>query len=157
MTTRDLAKILIPIGIAIVVITIIVVAVYFPPTGVLECTLKSAPGDPQAEYTYTATFKTWKVKQLVTEEKIRSENKELLQEFQKREDEMTKEYGLVDYFQRDFSLEDKVLTSKTTINYEKIDYSKILTNQEKKSKKKNLRIGTLKKTYQNLGANCKYK
>ena len=68
MSTKDLAKIIIPIGIAVIVIVIIIVAIYFPPTGTLECSLQSAPGDPHADYTYRIKFNFWKVKQMEAEE-----------------------------------------------------------------------------------------
>ena len=158
MSTRDLAKKLIPACIGLIVLLVIIVLVYFPPFGKLVCTLSSAPGDPHAEYTYTAYFKLWKVNKIVTEQVITSKNEKLLKKFEEQEQDINKEYKSLDFFERKISLEGKHLTSVTTIDYDRIDYKKMAAIGDKVSgKEKTLRIGAAKKMYQESGATCKYK
>ena len=78
MSTRDLARKFGPIAVLVIVLLIVAMFVYFPPSGKMTCKLSSAPGDPHAEYTYTVLFKLWKVKNVETKQVITSSNKELL-------------------------------------------------------------------------------
>ena len=156
MSTRDLARIGIPILIGVIALIIVIVAVYFPPAGNLVCNLSSAPGDPHADYTYTINFSLWKVKEIETKEVITSKNKEILLKFEEIEKEYSKEYELVDYYQRKITVDDKKLTSTTTVQYNKIKSNSKETN-EATIKRKNLRIGYFKRLCQELGATCKYK
>ena len=157
MSTRDLARIGTPILIGIILLFIVIMEIYFPPSGNLVCNLSSAPGDPHADYTYTIHFKHWKIKQIETKEVITSKNKDVLLRFEEQEKEISKEYELVDYYKRDIVLESKKLISTTTVQYDKIDYDKIQNQSKRKINKKSLRIGYTKKIYQELGATCKYK
>ena len=138
MSTRDLARILIPIFIIIIIITIGAIFIYNPPTGNLVCKLSSAPGDPHAEYTYTVTFKYWNVKTIETKEVITSDNKEVLKKFEQEEKTAQKENELAKDYHKEISLKGKKLKSITTVQYKK------------------LKIKKIKKMYQKLGAKCKY-
>ena len=52
----------------------------------------------------------------------------------------------------------KKLISKTTIDYTKMDFSNIISKEEQTELQKgNLKIGTMKKIYKDLGAKCSYK
>jgi len=158
VSTRDLAKRLIPAIIGLIILVVIIIAIYFPPNGKMICTLSSAPGDPHADYTYTAYFKFWKVNKIVTEEVITSKNKKLLETFEKQEEDINKEFKILDFYNREIKLEGKHLTSVTTIDYDRIDYKKMASIGNKvSSKDKVLRIGATKKMYQASGATCKYK
>lgn len=158
MSTRDLAKKLIPVGIVLVVLIVIIIAVYFPPNGKLVCTLSSAPGDPHADYTYTAYFKFWKVNKIVTEEVITSKNKKILEIFEQQEKDINKEFEILDFYERNINLEGKHLTSVTTIDYDRIDYKKMASIGNKvTNKEKSLKVGATKKMYEESGAKCSYK
>jgi len=158
MTTRDLAKILIPTIIGLTLIVILVVAIYYPPTGKMTCTLSSAPGDPQAEYTYVVKFNLWKVHEIESKEVITSKNKNVLNTFKEAEEKAADNYKDLNYYTYDISLKGKKLTSVITIDYDKVDYSKLSSLEEtKKNHKKALSINAVKKIYQENGAKCKYR
>lgn len=158
MSTRDLAKILIPTIIGIIIITIIVVAIYFPPKGLLVCNLSSAPGDPHADYIYKVKFSNWKAKQLETQEVITTSNKKLLDSFEEQENKIKTKYKDLDFYKRTVEKESDKIISTTTINYETIDYDAIAKVEGvKEVQKKQIKIGKIKKMYQEIGAKCSYR
>ena len=147
MTTKKLAQyILIGVCISIIVATFVIIK-YYPPNGVLVCKLKSAPGDTYASYTYTIDFKFWKATNFVSEEKLHSDNKEMLTSY---EQEM-KNIVTNGYFKNETSLSEDELVIKTIVNYND------LVNERKNSHvKAKLGIVSMKKVYTEIGATCKY-
>ncbi|MBP5679069.1 MAG: hypothetical protein J6X28_04505 [Bacilli bacterium] len=156
-TTRDLAKVLIPCGIVVILLIIFIVAIYFPPSGKMTCTMKSAPGDPEANYTYVIQFRFWRVNALELTQTITSKNQVLLTLFQKEEETILKENQGKKYYSSTVTLKDKTLTTKTTIRYDKMTAKEVRLDDGSKTTPKKIKIGELKKIYENNGAVCKYR
>ena len=157
MSTRDLTRILVPVIIGIIVITIIVVALYFPPSGTLVCYLSSAPGDPHADYTYTVRFKMWKANDLEVKQIIKSEDKNLLTRFEEQSKAVKSKYESLSYYKRSVKKDSSSLTSITNINYQKIDYDALELVEGTKVNKETRSIRKIKKNYQEIGAKCSYR
>ncbi len=157
MSTRDLARIIVPVVIGIIVIAIIVVAIYFPPSGTLVCNLSSAPGDPHAEYTYTVRFKMWKANDLEVKQTIKSENQNLLTRFEEQSKAVQNKYESLSFYKRSVKKDSKSLTSVTSIDYQKIDYDALELVEGTKVNEKTRSIGRIKKDYQTSGAKCSYR
>ena len=139
MSTRDLARIMIPILIIIMITTVSVWLITNPPSGNLVCNLSSAKGDPHAEYTYKVHFKHWKVNSIETTEVITSKNQEKLKEFEQEKQKTKKENKSDKNYHKKMVLKKGSLKTITTVQY------------------KDLKIKKIKKMYQTLGAKCKYK
>ncbi len=158
MSTRDLARKGGPVAILAIILLIVAMFIYFPPSGKMVCKFSSAPGDPHADYIYTVNFKLWTVKNVETKQVITSSNKELLENYLKLEKEIIEKYKKLNFFKREVSIKDKELTSITIIDYKKMDYNAFEKVETKaKIKNKNIRVGTMKKLYQKIGATCSYK
>ena len=155
MTTKDLIKKYIPVGVLGVMVIIIVLCTYFPPFGTMICEMKSAPGDIDAQSTYTANFSLWHVDTLKITEIISSKDKEKLEEYKKSLEEDNNKFKKLNHFTNTISIEDETITNTTTIDYDKID-KKELKKIEKNFSNRMIRIGVLKKIYTKNGATCKY-
>ena len=151
MTSMDLYKKLVPVCLMIVFVLICVLFLIFPPNGKLVCSLKSAPGETYALYTYTIDFKLWKATSFLSEERLVSKDIEFLKKVEEDLKVSLEKDNKLEYFSNEMSLGDNELTIKTNIDY--ILLKKSLKNGQTKPK---LGIRLLKKAYTNIGANCKY-
>lgn len=157
MSTRDLARIGIPILIVVIIISVVVVAKYFPPNGKLVCEYASAPGDPHADYIYTANFSFWKVKKVETRMVLTSQKKEVLEEYKKNTEEAIQPLKELKHYKNEIILDGKQLTSIVSIDYEHMNESELSAIEGNASKtKKSISIRTLKRIYTEIGANCSY-
>jgi len=158
MSTRDLVRKVLPAVIVGILLIVVAIFVWIPPTGKLVCSLSSAPGDPQADYTFTIRFNFWKVNKVETKQVITSKNKDLLKAYEKEDQDAIEKYKSLDFFQRKVSIKGEKLTSVTTINYKKVDEDTLMELEGTvKGKNNNYKIGATKKMYEALGATCKYK
>ena len=155
MSTRDLARIIIPILIVIIIASIVVVAVYFPPNGTMVCTYASAPGDPHAEFTYTAHFKLWKVLDTTSEVIVQSKNKKILEDLKMVAEEDQANLNKVDHYKTTISMKGDKLRKVTKIDYQKMT-SKQLAALEGNTNPKKVTISSFKKRYKEIGATCSY-
>lgn len=155
-TTRELRRQLTPVGIGIVLLGIVYMFLYHPPFGTLTCKMKSAPGDPHAEYVYEAKFSLWKVKQIHSTETITSRNQAILELFQELEKKEHEKYKNLKHYSITTSIKEKELVITTTTDYSK-GYEKELEKLEGTKKQKTVKINKLKQIYQKNGAICSYR
>ena len=125
MSTKDLARKLTPCVIIIVALIVTYVWIYYPPNGKLTCKMSSAPSDITADFTYTIEFKLWNVEKMKAEEVVKAEDEKLLQTF---EEELEEEIGKrkeLKYYSNEIARENKVLTTTTTLDYTKMENTKL--------------------------------
>ncbi|MBQ3307334.1 MAG: DUF1307 domain-containing protein [Bacilli bacterium] len=155
MTTRDIVKKYIPLGIGIIILIILFIYFVFPPFGKMVCEVNSAPGDMNASYTYVADFSLWRVYNFKMVETVRSaDNENLLTYRESIEKEMSK-YKNLDYYDNLIVVENRTLTNIVTIDYKNIDMDQ-LQKLDKSFSKKYINIYRLKRIYRKNGAVCKY-
>ena len=155
MTTRDIVRKYIPLGLGIVLLIIVLILLLFPPFGKMVCEVNSAPGDMNASYTYVADFSLWKVYNFKMVETVRSaDNDNLLTYRESIEKEMSK-YKNLDYYDNLIVVENRTLTNIVTIDYKNVDMKK-LEQLDKSFSKKYINIYRLKRIYRKNGAVCKY-
>ena len=157
MSTRDLARKFWPVVLLLVVLGGWAVARYCPPFGKLVCEFESAPGDPHADYVYTSSFHFWKVQKMEIEQTITSERKDVLEPFIEAAETAQKESQNKKNYTINVESNSKMLVSTTTINYKNMSSDELSDITGSNSRKKALFVGSVKKTYQKIGASCKYK
>jgi uncharacterized lipoprotein YehR (DUF1307 family) len=155
MTTRDIVRKYIPLGIGIILLIIVLILLIFPPFGKMVCEVNSAPGDMSASYTYVADFSMWKVYNYKMVETVRAVDNENLETYRKSIEEEMAKYKNLDYYDNLILVENKTLTNIVTINYKEIDLNK-LEEIDKGFSRKYINIYRLKKIYKKNGAVCKY-
>ena len=155
MTTRDIVRKYIPLGIGIILLIIVLILLIFPPFGKMVCEVNSAPGDMSASYTYVADFSMWKVYNYKMVETVHAVDNENLETYRKSIEEEMAKYKNLDYYDHLILVENKTLTNIVTINYKEIDLNK-LEEIDKGFSRKYINIYRLKKIYKKSGAVCKY-
>lgn len=90
-------------------------------------------------------------------EKITSDNQELLETYQKMVEEQFAPYKEIEHYESNVSINDSVLTSMTTIDYGKIDTSKMIEVDSANGqliKDGKVKLDTLKSLYRQMGITC---
>ena len=154
MTSVDVLKKYIPIGVGALVVIIVAIFYFFPPNGRMVCELSSAPGNMAASSTYVVDFSLWKVNKLKVTEVVQSSNDEDLIRYRQSLEEDLDRYKGIKYYDSSVEVENRTLTSVITIDYKKIDREK-LKEVEKNFSNKLLSIRYLKNIYVKNGAVCK--
>ena len=132
-----------------------------PKTGTMTCTMKTYPADGiTIRSTYVATYKNEIVTKLKTVEKITSEDKNNLEVYQEKIDELYSGYQGIKYYTNTTKIKGNTLTSTTTIQYNKVDTKKLIEADSGNAnviKNGKVQINTLEKLYKQNGCNCKEK
>lgn len=130
-----------------------------PKSGLLTCTMTSYPTDGiTLQSTYKANYKDEVVTKLTTIEKVIAEEEDNLDIYKEKIEELYKDYQGLDHYKNTLKIKDNVLTSKTVINYNKIDTDKLIeasAGNRSLIKDGKVNIDDLKDMYQQNGCNCK--
>ena len=118
-----------------------------PKTGTMTCTMKTYPTKGiTIRSTYIAT------------EKITAEEKDNLEVYQEKIDELYADYQDIDYYQNNTKIKGNTLTSTTLIDYNKVDTDKLIEVDSGNAgviKNGKVEINNLEKLYKQNGCNCK--
>ena len=88
-----------------------------PKTGTMTCTMKTYPTNGiTIRSTYIATYKNNQVAKLKTIEKITAEEKDNLEVYQEKIDELYSGYQDIEYYQNKTKIKGNTLTSTTLID-----------------------------------------
>lgn len=107
---------------------------------------------------YNVTYAGDYVKVIKTDEKIITDNKAYLETYKKTVENLYSPYKGIDYYEYDVSINGNTLTSKTNINYEKVDTDKLIKVDSANAsliKDGKVKIDDVKSLYESLGASCK--
>ena len=130
-----------------------------PETGTMTCTMSSYPTDGiTLRSTYTAEYENNIVKNLETMEQVTAEDKDNLEVYEERIQELYQGYQGIDYYQNKTEIKGNTLTSTTNINYEKVDTNKLIEVDSDNGgiiKNGKVNIDDLRKMYEQNGCNCK--
>ncbi len=130
-----------------------------PETGTMTCTMTTFPTEGiTLSSTYTATYEDNIVTNLQTEEQITSEEKETLEIYKEKIEEIYQDYQNLEYYENKIKLKNNTLTSTTNINYQKVNTEKLIEIDNGNAsiiKNGKVAIDDLKKMYQKNGCNCK--
>src|SRR5699024_4633147 len=92
-----------------------------PKTGTMTCMMKTYPTKGiTIRSTYIAKYKNNQVTKLKTIEKITAEEKDNLEVYQEKIDELYADYQDIDYYQNNTKIKGNTLTSTTLIDYNKV-------------------------------------
>ncbi len=152
-------KIIFSIIIFLLTIIILYVSLHIPQNGTLSCTYRTNQNNLNIDVLYQASFKNKIVLKLATTETVQSSDYLLLESYKTSLENMYSPYKKIKYYDNEITLTNNKLTSKTTINYQKISTSQLIAldkNNKNLIKDGQININDLKKMYQNMGAKCKY-
>ena len=154
MTTMDIIKKYIPLGVIALVVLVVAVLYFFPPNGRMVCELNSAPGNMTSTSTYVVDYSFWRVKFLKVTETVHSNNDEDLIVYRQALEEDLEKYKGLEYYDTKVEVDNRTLVNTITIDYKNIDRNK-LKEIEKGFSNKLTRIRYLKNIYLKNGAICK--
>ena len=130
-----------------------------PKTGTMTCTMKTYPTKGiTIRSTYTAEYKNNIVRTLETTEQVTAEDKDNLEVYEERIQELYQGYQGIDYYQNKTEIKGNTLTSTTNINYEKVDTDKLIEVDSDNGgiiKNGKVNIDDLREMYEQNGCNCK--
>ena len=154
-------KILISITIIIfLILTVIVgynIKIY---SGTLVCTNTYQEDDISFKTTYHVEYKKKYATKLVTIETKTTTETQILKDYKTNLEMMYLRFNEIPYYNNTISIKGETLTSKTTIDYSKIDLNKLIkvdSSFNEVIKNNKVSISKLKKLYISTGAYCKYK
>ena len=143
----------------VMIITIFCCTACNPETGTMTCTMSSYPTDGiTLRSTYTAEYKNNIVRTLETTEQVTAEDKDNLEVYEERIQELYQGYQGIDYYQNKTEIKGNTLTSTTNINYEKVDTDKLIEVDSDNGgiiKNGKVNIDDLREMYEQNGCNCK--
>lgn len=130
-----------------------------PETGTMTCTMSSYPTDGiTLRSTYTAEYENNIVRTLETTEQVTAEDKDNLEVYEERIQELYQGYQGIDYYENKTEIKGNTLTSTTNINYEKVDTDKLIEVDSDNGgiiKNGKVNIDDLREMYEQNGCNCK--
>lgn len=128
-------------------------------TKVLTCTrTATVTTGVKMDLKYKATYAGKYVKVIETEEKVIAENKNYLTTYKTSVEKIYEPYKDVKHYNYDVSISGDTLTSKTKIDYEKIDTDEMIKIDSANAsliKDGKVKIDDVKSLYESLGATCK--
>lgn len=110
------------------------------------------------DLTYKVTYKGDYVQLVETEEKVIAENKTYLDTYKTTVENLYAPYKDVEHYEYNVSVDGDTLTSKTKINYEKIDTKKLIDIDSANGsliKDGKIKLTDIKSVYEGMGASCK--
>ena len=154
-------KILISITIIVLlIITVIVgynIKIY---SGTLVCTNTYKEDDISFKTTYHVEYKKKYATKLVSIETITTSETQILNDYKTNLEMMYLRFNEIPHYQNTISIKENTLTSKTIINYSKIDLDELIkvdSSFNEVIKNNKISITKLKEQYASTGALCKYK
>lgn len=154
-------KILVTITIVVLLIIIVIVGynikIY---SGTLVCTNTYNEDNISFKTTYQVVYKERYATKLVSVETITTQETSLLNDYKTNLEMMYLRFNEIPYYNNTISIKGETLTSKTTIDYSKIDLNKLIkvdSSFNEVIKNNKISISKLKKQYISTGAYCKYK
>ncbi len=143
----------------VILVSLLLTTACNPTTGTLTCTMSSYPTDGiTLRSTYTAEYKNNIVTNLKTEEQVIAEDKDNLETYQEKIEELYQGYQGLDYYENKTSIKGNTLTSTTNINYSKVDTDKLIEIDDGNAnmiKDGKVNIDDLQQMYKDNGCNCK--
>lgn len=133
---------------------------FYRANGQLICTYKSKNIDSKFNTVYQVTYKNRYVTKVETIEKIEASDANLLLSYKTSLDDIYNKYNKVKYYSNESEIIKNTLTSKTTINYEKIntkDLIKINPSLKEIIVNGKINIDKIRKKYIESGAKCSYR
>ena len=129
-------------------------------SGTLVCTNTYEEDSVSFKTTYKVEYKKKYVTKLVSIETINTYDVTLLNDYKTNLEMMYLRFNEIPHYQNTISIKENTLTSKTIINYSKIDLDELIkvdSSFNEVIKNNKVSISKLKKQYVSTGAYCKYK
>ncbi len=129
-------------------------------SGTLVCVNEFTEDNVSFKTTYQVEYNKKVVTKLISVETITTTDEDLIKDYKTNLEMMYLRYNEVPHYTNTISVKDNKLTSKTTINYKKIDLNKLIkidSSFKEVIKDNKVSITKLKKQYTSTGAYCKYK
>lgn len=126
----------------------------------LVCTRTASQNGMDLDFRYEVQYKGKTVQKVNTVEKIKSNAPQTLDEYKKLVEATYKPYKDIKHYEYNVSVKGDTLTSKTNIDYSKIDTDaliKIDSANGKLIKDGKINVNDLKATYEQMGTTCKTK
>lgn len=125
----------------------------------LTCTRKATvTTGVDMDLTYKVTYKGDYVQLVETEEKVISTNKTYLDTYKTTVEDLYAPYKDVEHYEYNVSVSGDTLTSKTKIDYEKIDTKKLIDIDSANGtliKDGKIKLTDIQSVYEGMGASCK--
>ncbi len=125
--------------------------------GTMTCTRKESKSGISLDLSYTVDYADGFVTKISSSEKITADDSSVLDLYKEKIEEQFEPYKDVEYYNYDVSIKDNTLSSKTIIEYDKIDTSKMIeidSNNGQLIKNGKISIKTLKSYYESLNISC---
>lgn len=123
----------------------------------MTCTRTATQGTMKLDVKYDVTYSGKYVKKVESTEKIISSNSTALEIYRKTVENVYKPFGDIDHYDYKVTVDGDTLTSKVTIDYDKIDTDKLIkldSSIGKIIKKGKINIADMKSIYEQAGATC---
>lgn len=131
-----------------------------PESGTLVCTMSSYPAEGiTLRSIYTAKYKNNVVTKLKTVEKVISVNKENLEVYQEKIEQLYSEYQDIPYYDNQIDVENDTLIATTVIQYDKVDTEKLIeigSGNASVIKDGKVDVNNLADLYRQNGCNCSW-
>lgn len=126
----------------------------------MTCTRTVSVSDGvKMDLTYKATYKKDIVLNVETIEKVISDDEDLLETYKEKVEAAYEPYQDIDYYVTSVKINGDTLTSKTSIDYKKIDLDKLVevdsANKSLLDSDGNVKLSVVKSIYESVGATCK--
>ena len=146
--------------ILLIVLTIVIGYNIKISSGILVCTNNYDEDNVSFKTIYQVEYKNKYATKLVSVETIETYDNTLLNDYKTNLEMMYFKFNQIPYYENTISIKENKLTSKTVIDYSKIDLNELISvdssfNEVIKNNK--ISINQLKKQYKETGAICKYK
>ncbi len=126
---------------------------------VMTCTrTATVSGGVKMDLNYKVTYKGDYVQLVETEEKVTSSEKDYLETYEETVKSLYEPYHDLEHYEYDVKVEGDTLTSKTKIDYEKIDTKKMIEIDSANGaliKDGKIKLSDIKSVYEQVGASCK--
>lgn len=146
--------------ITVLILTVIIgynIKIY---SGTLVCTNTYEEDSVSFKTTYKVEYKKKYATKLVSIETINTYDVTLLNDYKTNLEMMYLRFNEIPHYQNTISIKENTLTSKTIINYSKIDLDELIkvdSSFNEVIKNNKISITKLKEQYASTGALCKYK
>ncbi len=126
-------------------------------TKTMVCTRTLNQGEISMDLRYEVTYKKNDVEVVKSIEKVKSDSSEVLDVYKKTIEETYKPYNGIEHYNYEVKIDNDTLTSTVTIDYSKVDTSKLLeidSANGKLIKDGKINIDDIKSAYESVGATC---
>lgn len=123
----------------------------------MKCHISKNQSGAEFDLNYFADYKGLYVMNIRSDERITTDDDNVLATYKKKVEETYAPFDAVEYYNYNVEIDGNTLVSTTDIDYSKIDVDRVIEIDPSSSsliKNGKININTLKKTYETIGATC---